>query len=679
MKILLCKHKQYIAEENRFGHRQWLEMPTNILTTAQYLKAKSFNVDFVLFDEDTLIDFTQYDIVVQWVSLADGLKNGLDVFKEAKKFNCLNLLMLFDDWEKTALQVMQDFNYIDYAIRGLDREINLEILLEYLQEKKPFPKSGIVYRKNNMVMDLGLSTIQKDLLHLKSAKTYIQQLLDQFSFQKYFVKVSSGCPYPCTFCHIRLRPNRFRDVEDVIDEVLTIPENSAVQLSSADVLQNESWVEEFCNMIINSGKKYTFETDIRIDNAKNIELLHLMKKAGFTQLAIGIESYDTTVSKSMKKGYSHKKIENGFNLLLEAGLNPAINFMIGHYLDSNETLQNTKEEIEKLDPRIKIIGFQYLRPLPGTQIEKESIEENVLEFPLNYRDFVQSRHEPVMPTKFLSKGDLKIWMEFFESIRTDENENYYFAKNLDNCGNDLSLSTKVVSVAPHPISLYENNLKSLQEKNYNFITSKEFYANKYDPKKLNLLLRHDIDFRPNKIELFTDIETSLNVRSDIYVILDDEYYDIKPHITKLKKLAEDGFLLGLHTLAPGNANYQEILSQEIDLFEEYFGFKPEYFTIHGKSPHPNNWTELRKEFLAYVQENKDTLPFKGTHNIKGPYDWVEDISIQGGEYSVLRRKFFEIPKNYYYGVIGILTHPIHWDVSDIRWEISNNDWKSILK
>lgn len=675
--ILIFKQIQYITEENRFGFRKGYELPSNILTTASYLDTK-YDINLKLLDNNITPDFSKYKIVVQWVSIADGFDSSLELFQKAKEENCINILVLFDDWEKISLNILQDFPFIDYAIRGVDREINLGNLLSYLEKKEPFPQKGIVFRENNNVIDSG-TYINSTLEHLKSSDKYISQVLSEHKFSTYLLRISSGCPYPCTFCNIGLRSNRFRKIEDVLNELYTLPEGVTVQLASSDILQNTSWVEEFCNKVIDTGKKYTFETDIRIDNAKDIKLLQLMKKAGFDQLAIGIESYDTKVSKSMKKGYTYKKIQDGFERLLDVGLSPGINFMIGHYLDSEESLLKTMEEIKKLNTNVKIVGFQYLRPLPGTKIEEESIKEKVLKYPLGYKDFINIRHEPVMPTKFLSKTDLKIWMELFYSIRIDEKNNcYYFAKQLDNCGNDMELSNKVISVAPHPISLYKNNLKNLQDQGYNFITTDNFYSNNYNPKKLNILLRHDIDFRPNKIELFTDIETSLNLRSDIYVILDNDYYDIKPHISKLKKLAQDGFTLGLHTLAPGNENFKEILQNEINEFEKLFGFKPEYFTIHGKCPTPQNWNSLKQDFITYVKNNWDSLPFKGSHNIQKPYDWVEDISIDGGEYSVLRRKFLEIPKNYYYGVIGILTHPIHWSNNDVAWDIKNDNWKNIL-
>ena len=678
MKILLFKLESYLTEENRFGYRSWSEMPSNILTAAAYLDP-SFDIELQFVSGIEEIEFNRYDIVIQWVSLADGLKPSLDAFKHSKEFNCLNILVLFDDWEKTSLQIMQDFSYIDYSIRGLDREINIENLLNYLIHKKEFPTKGIVYKKEDAVIDNGLNTGMTTLTHLVSAKKYMLELMKTKKFERYFIKVSSGCPYPCTFCHIGLRPNRFRTVADVVDEIGILPNNAIVQLGSADILQNEQWVEEFCNEILKLGRTYIFETDIRIDMVKNDSLLILMKKAGFDQLAIGIESFDMSVSKAAKKGYTYKKIQNGFDKLIKHDLSPAINFMVGHYLDTHESLQKTADEILKLHPKVKIVGFQYLRPLPGTKIEKESLSLGLLNFPLNYRDFINIRNEPVMNTNELSKQDLIKWMEFFNHLDVSKVTNKYtFRKKLSNCGGDSKLGEKVISIAPHPISLYKKNLESLQSENVNFITSKQFYENSYDKKELNVLLRHDIDFRPSRIELFTDVEEELGLRSDIYVILDDHFYDIKPHIDKLKNLHEKGYILGLHTLAPGNDNYKEIFKSEMELFYEYFGFKPEYFTVHGKTPRPSNWEKTKSEFLDYIRTNQQQLGIKGSHNILSPYTWVEDIGINGGEFSVLRRKFLQITNHYHYGVIGLLTHPIHWNYSDIAWEVADDNWKSIL-
>jgi hypothetical protein len=230
---------------------------------------------------------------------------------------------------------------------------------------------------------------------------------------------------------------------------------------------------------------------------------------------------------------------------------------------------------------------------------------------------------------------------------------------------------RIISVAPHNIRLYEYFIRRHLADRVQFVTSRDLYGGQEaDTARARILLRHDVDYTPEQLHLFAAVEKDLGVRSDIYVILDDKHYDIKPYVETLRKLAEEGFVVALHTLAPVHDDFYTILRREIAAFKELFGFSPRYFTIHGPSAfpeRPHNWLDVREEFIGKIASRMASFGFEGSHNIGGVDEWIEDSGM-GGEFAYLSMSWIQSraePGR----VLGMLAHPDHWTVWPPRWPV----------
>jgi hypothetical protein len=177
MKVLLFKVRNYIAEENRFGYRDWTEMPSSIATSAAYLSKLGFQVDIA--DAAVYSDerFGLYDLAVGWISLADGLYEGLDYLRVAKRAGCKTALALFDDWADMQRQILSDYDFVDYGIRRWDVESSLGNLLQHLKTGARFDFRGIVRRLGDVVVDNGEAIHHpENLHHLTSARSFLESL-----------------------------------------------------------------------------------------------------------------------------------------------------------------------------------------------------------------------------------------------------------------------------------------------------------------------------------------------------------------------------------------------------------------------------------------------------------------------------------------------------------------------
>ncbi len=412
MKTLLFKMRGYLAEENRFGRRVWDELPASMPLTAAYLDNAGFDID--LRDQPFYVDeaFEGYDVAAQWISVADGLYEGLDYLRVAKQRGLKTVMLLFDDWEGLSRQIFDDYPFVDYAVRRWDVETSLRNLLQHLRDGTALDLKGLINRIDGKAVDHGESIAHPERLsHLRSSRKWIEHL-DPAGYQEFAIRIGSGCPFKCTFCHIGSRPNRYRNVEDVLDELEALPRGVFVRVLSADMLADPKWTGEFAQGIINRGIDVRWETDSRFTWLQDMDFLRLLKRSGCAELAMGLESYHPALLGAYKKGYRHELIDSGIANLLKAGIAPGLNMMIGHPRENEETLLTTETFLKRVNPNeVKLIGIQFLRPLPGTAIFKEAVAQGLLDASYSYRDFYASRDEPMLATNTLSKDEIRVWRD----------------------------------------------------------------------------------------------------------------------------------------------------------------------------------------------------------------------------------------------------------------------------
>ena len=125
---------------------------------------------------------------------------------------------------------------------------------------------------------------------------------------------------------------------------------------------------------------------------------------------MGLESYNPQILKAIKKGYRLEQIDRGIENLNAVGITPGVNMMIGHPLESSETLTATESFLRRVSPqKVRLIGIQFLRPLPGTPVSTEMGKLGLLDKPLTYRELYKSRDEPVSATHYLSIPQIVEW------------------------------------------------------------------------------------------------------------------------------------------------------------------------------------------------------------------------------------------------------------------------------
>ena len=78
---------------------------------------------------------------------------------------------------------------------------------------------------------------------------------------------------------------------------------------------------------------------------------------------------------------------NQINNLNKTNIRLGLNMMIGNKYEDTESIEQTCNTIQNINKNINLLGVQYLRPLPGTEIYKELLEENKIK-KYNYKNFL---------------------------------------------------------------------------------------------------------------------------------------------------------------------------------------------------------------------------------------------------------------------------------------------------
>jgi anaerobic magnesium-protoporphyrin IX monomethyl ester cyclase len=227
--------------------------------------------------------------------------------------------------------------YLDFAIIG-ETENTISAIIENLHNEDELSRlPGVVL---------------KDELDNKNPKADAVNSLDGLDFpayeyfesvsrsnnylESYQILTSRGCPYLCTYCaafKIAGRKWRYRSPQNVVDEIEFAFKK--YKTNNLEIIDDNFPLSQERTMAImelilkrNIKMRLRFANGIRADKL-NEENLTIMKRAGLTEVTLGIESADPDIFLSIKKGETFDKIERAIRLLRKFDIKIGGNFIIG--------------------------------------------------------------------------------------------------------------------------------------------------------------------------------------------------------------------------------------------------------------------------------------------------------------------------------------------------------------
>lgn len=155
------------------------------------------------------------------------------------------------------------------------------------------------------------------------------------------VQATRGCPYKCEFCLVSKmfgRKVRFREIDNVIEEMTTLP-NRNVLFVDDNLTINKKYARELVKRIKPLGITWTCQSSL--DVAEDESLLEEMAEAGCRFIVLGLESVNPESIKETKKlqnkaDFYYEAIQR----INKAGIQVYGSFIVGFDNDTLEEFNN---------------------------------------------------------------------------------------------------------------------------------------------------------------------------------------------------------------------------------------------------------------------------------------------------------------------------------------------------
>jgi len=257
-----------------------------------------------------------------------------------------------------------------YAFLGEADDSFPEFIKKFSAQAERELVSGLAFLKDGGTV----ATERKLVEELDRLPFPAYELIDTFVAEgfRYPLITSRGCPYMCIYCCVGIvssRKWRARSVENIIAELEYAKARYGIK--TFEILDDNFTLKldrakEFCRALIKKKLELTWycHNGIRADKL-DLELTRLMKKAGCTSVALGIESGDEKIFNSIKKGEKLSDIVAGVKLIRKAGMRVVGYFIIGLPGDTPESVKNTVAFMQGL--KLDNYMFGILTPYPGTE------------------------------------------------------------------------------------------------------------------------------------------------------------------------------------------------------------------------------------------------------------------------------------------------------------------------
>lgn len=267
--------------------------------------------------------------------------------------------------------------HADFVVRG-EGDITLTILLDYLTKGKPNISQikGLSYRDpSGKIIHNPPSDLIDDLNSLPNPDFSIVHNFQPKNI--YPISTSRGCPYNCRFCSvIQMFGSRYRykSVEATLKEIkeANAKSNGTKFIVDDNFAANKKRTKEILRGMIQERIKTSWSAQVRVDVAKDPELLKLMADSGCDTLYIGFESINPETLKLYNKKQEVKEIIECIKRVQDHGIHIHGMFVLGADTDNIETIKKTADFAINLG--IDTIQFLILTPLPGTPLFYEMKE-----------------------------------------------------------------------------------------------------------------------------------------------------------------------------------------------------------------------------------------------------------------------------------------------------------------
>lgn len=361
--------------------------PLGLYYIESYLKKHMPSVKVFISTDPEMLLYWKPDII-GIASVTENFRLALDSIKKIRNYTKVPIIMggvhitflpeqlpyecalgVLGEGEVTLLEVLQI-----YEKDGKFTENNL----------KDIP--GIVYRNNKN--EIIITPARPVISSLDEVPFPVRDRIDPLGITH--VISSRGCPYKCIFCSTSKFWNSFRahSAEYVAMELKDIMERIKpphIKFFDDLFIANKKRMEELADIVEKEGLRppYGFSCFARAELLDR-DMAEILKKMGFSGIAIGIESGSPDVLKRLK-GHSTLEInQNALDICKEYGFHTTCSFVLGTPGEKGKDLQMTYNYILKNEDKITEIEICPIVPFPGTPLWDYALERGLVSYSMDW-------------------------------------------------------------------------------------------------------------------------------------------------------------------------------------------------------------------------------------------------------------------------------------------------------
>jgi len=294
---------------------------------------------------------------------------------------------------------------VDYVLSGEGETSFIELaeaIFSDFSVIKPEQIHGVNYirKEGQVVSELREHISDIDLLPL------VKRHLAEMERYKGMINISTsrGCPANCIYCagsKLGGRGYRVRNIENVILEIAYIKYYLGNKIESIYFIDDTfTVIKQRVYAFLRWKKKFNLYEKWRCESRVDIvdrELLHAISENGCITIHFGIESGSQDVLNKIMKQIDLTEAKEKIRIASELGITVCCYFMLGHYCDTNETMQQTCDLIKFLVKNYNIdASLHYNTPYPGTYQYQYREKLGIRMSSTNYRDFLG--YKPMIET-----------------------------------------------------------------------------------------------------------------------------------------------------------------------------------------------------------------------------------------------------------------------------------------
>jgi len=392
---------------NLYIYNKYIRNPSTGLITLATI-AKGIVDDTLMYSESiSEIDFDDVcgaDIVFISINTFNAVRG----YKLAEQIRSSSAAVIAFGGMHASLHYTEAVEYGDYVLTG-DGDESIVDFICAIDSGAPVDFPGVIYKRDSGIVNTGerpqpedIHTIPNRNLvynYAKMAKRY-DTLWPQ-------VHASRGCPHNCSYCAViqhfgrRIRKRTSENIVADIKEAIAfhkrkvIPRlSNCVWITDDNFAEDREWAISVLEEIIKSDIKYHFSVQARYEIGFDDEILALMKRAGFVEVALGIEFLDDDSFKEFNKKSNYKDIVQSIKNIRSHGLGVRGLFIVGAENDTKgvgETIANYVIENNIHGCLIQSMFFT-----PGTRFYRENehllihknwekYDGNVVHYPKNIK------------------------------------------------------------------------------------------------------------------------------------------------------------------------------------------------------------------------------------------------------------------------------------------------------